>query len=105
MEQLNIMLAELDSARLEVQLAPVSPHARCYTGPHSHKRVATSVPVRWYRELCRKHVSSRGVRRGKFDTRIKRANVLALLTRLAAGLPTTSKYAEELRRLAERRAA
>ena len=103
MNRYEIMLNELDSAKLEVQLVPVSRHARCYTGEHSCKRVAVSIPVRWYRLLCRRHPSSRGVRRGRFDTKIKRINILRLLARLAAGKPTWSKYAPELRAMAEGR--
>ena len=103
METLQIMLAELDSAKLEVQLAPLNPRLRNYN-EGGCKRVVTSRPVKWYRQLCNRHVSSRGVRRGKFDTRIKRANVLRLLQRLTSGLPTVSKYAPEILRVAEGRA-
>ena len=103
MEALIEMEAELDSAKLEVQLAPLNPRLRNYN-EGGCKRVVTSRPVKWYRELCNRHVSSRGVRRGKFDTRIKRANVLRLLSRLSSGLPSCSKYAAEIRGIAERRA-
>jgi len=104
-EPLAQLLYELEAHRLEVQLVPVGRNARCWTGEHSMKRCPVDVPPKFYRELCRRHQSSRGIRRGKFDTKIKRANVLALLRRLASGLPSVSKYADELRRVAERRAA
>lgn len=53
--------------------------------------------------MCGRHPSSRGVRRGKFDTRLRRAGILSILRRLAAGLHSRSKYAGELRRVAEGR--
>ena len=99
------MLAELSAHKLEVMLVPVSRHARCYTGEHSMKRVACNVGPLWYRHLCRAHPSSRGIRRNKFDTRVRRANILRVLGRLAAGLPSVSKYAGELRMVAKGRAA
>ncbi len=103
MSALIEMEAELDSAKLEVQLAPLNPRLRNYN-EGGCKRVVTSRPVKWYRDLCNRYPSSRGVRRGKFDTRIRRANVLRLLSRLVAGKTSWSKYAAELRAIAERRA-
>ncbi len=99
----QLLLDQLESHRLEVMLVPLNPRLRNYN-EGGCKRVAIDVPPAWYRRLCRDNPSSRGVRRGKPDTRIKRANVLALLRRLAIGLTTTSKYAPELRRCAERAA-
>ena len=95
------LLAELESHQLQVMLVPLNPNRRGYNDGGC-KRVVCDKPPRWYRELCNRHVSSRGIRRGKFDTRIKRANVLALLHRLAHGLPTRSKYAPELLSIARK---
>lgn len=89
------MLSELESHRLEVQLVPLNPRLRNYC-EGGCKRVVTDRPVAWYRALCKKYPSSRGVRRGKFDTRIKRRNVLTLLGRLTAGKTSVSKYVDEI---------
>lgn len=96
------MLAELESAKLEVQLVPLNPRLRNYC-EGGCKRAVTSVPVKWYRQLCQRHTSSRAIRRGKHDTKIRRANILSVLARLSAGLHSRSKYAGELRRVAEGR--
>lgn len=93
------MLAELEAAPLLVILAP-APDPR-HTG-HMVRRPA-SVPPPWYRRLCAAYASSRGVRRGKFDTRIKRRNILRALGRMAAGAPSASLYAGDLLRVATRR--
>ncbi len=95
--QLTQMLNELEAARLEVCLAPSRRRDR---REHDMIRVCMSVPVKWYRVLCGKYPSSRGIRRGKFDTKIKRANVLSTLRVMAEGRFTPSKYAPELRRIA-----
>ena len=97
-EQLEVMLGELESSYLEVQLVP----QRRFTNSGGCIRVAVSKNCTWYRQFCARHASSRGVRRGKFDTRIRRANVLALLTRLVAGCSSKSKYAAELYAIARR---
>lgn len=96
------MFNELEAHKLEVELAPLSPRLRGFN-EGGCKRVVTNKPPRWYRELCNNHASSRGVRRGKFDTRIKRANVLAILARLSAGFVSRSKYADELHAIASQR--
>lgn len=95
MNACELLLNELESHMLVVQLVPLNPNRRGWN-EGGCKRVVADRPAKWYRELCARHASSRGVRRGKFDTRIKRANVLALLARLAAGRGTTSKYRDEL---------
>ncbi len=104
MNPLEILLAELESNRLEVQLVPLSPNKRGYN-EGGMKRVAVSKSPRWYSALCNRHLSSRIRNHRKPDTKLKRANVLALLARLAAGKPSVSKYADELRRIAGRVAA
>jgi hypothetical protein len=96
---LSLMLADLESHRLEVQLAPLNPRMRNYN-EGGMKRVVVDIPPVWYRAMCRKHTSSRGTRRGKQDTKIRRANVLSTLRVLAAGRKSWSKYAEELRGIA-----
>jgi hypothetical protein len=99
-ERLSIMLAELESHRLEVALVPLRADRRGYN-EGGCKRVVVDRNPRWYSELCRNHPSSRVRNHRKPDTKIKRANVLRLLRRLVDGLPTTSKYAAELMRRAE----
>lgn len=103
MSALIEMQAELESHRLEVQLVPLNPKLRNWS-EYGMKRVVCDKPPAWYRKHCQAHTSSRAVRRGKHDTRIRRAGVLRLLSRLIAGQPTTSKYADEIRGIAERRA-
>lgn len=91
--------AELESSPFVVELfpAPRPAHAgHCV-------RVASSVPPAWYRAMCRAYPSARGTRRGKFDTRIRRANVLRALGRMAEGAGTRSPYAFDLLRVALRR--
>ncbi len=90
------MLAELESSKLEVVLAPSRRRDRRES---DMIRVAICVPPTWYRKLCGRHQSSRGYRRG-YDTKIKRENVLSTLRVLAAGRHTWSKYVPELRRIA-----
>lgn len=99
--RLTEMLNELEATQLRVELAPLNPRLRNYT-EGGMKRVVVEVPPRWYRLICRKHPSSRGVRRGKFDTKIKRQNVIMLLWRLSRAVPSRSKYAAEIRAVAGR---
>lgn len=100
-ESLQIMLAELESHKLEVCLAPSK---RWDRRDHDMIRVTLDRPPSWYRRLCNAHQSSRRVRRGKYDTRIKRANVIAILTRLVEQKQTTSKYRDELLAVARKEA-
>ncbi len=101
MSELEQMLNELEANMLQVQLAP---SRRSDRREHDMIRVVVDYPPKWYRVFCNRHVSSREVRRGKFDTKIKRANVLSTLRVLSEGRSTPSKYADELRAMAERRA-
>jgi hypothetical protein len=94
------MLNELESHRLEVVLVPLNPKLRGWN-EYGMKRVCADVPPRWYRALCRDYPSSRGVRRGKPDTRIRRANVLRALTRMVEGRGYNGKYAQELIKIAD----
>lgn len=93
------MHAELEASPLVVVLAP----SRRAENPWDMIRVPLSVPPPWYRSLCAAYASSRGVRRGKFDTRIKRRNILRALGRMSAGEPSASLYAGDLLRIAARR--
>lgn len=94
-EVLITMLADLESHRLEVVLVPLNPRLRNYTDGGCKRVVADKPPV-WYRNLCNEYLSSRAIRRGKPDTRIRRANILRVLGRLCEGRPTRSKYAHDL---------
>ena len=95
MNGLITMLNQLEAHRLEVMLVPLNPKLRNWN-EYGMKRVCADVPPRWYRALCREHLSSRGVRRGKPDTKIKRANVLSALNRLVSGAGYGGKYRDEL---------
>ncbi len=96
------MLNELESHRLLVVLAPLNPKLRNYNDGGC-KRVKADQNVTWYRRLCSRFPSSRGVRRGKFDTKIRRQNIERTLRRLIAGKPT-GKYGAELLSIASRAA-
>lgn len=98
------MQAELEAHRLEVQLAPLNPRLRNYN-EGGMKRVVVDAPPRWFRKLCQAHTSARGTRRGKQDTRIRRANVLSLLRVLIQQGHSRSKYAPEILAAARKIAA
>lgn len=99
MRAVELMLNQLESHRLEVILVPLNPRLRGYN-EGGCKRVVADKPPNWYRKFCANHPSSRGVRRAKFDTRIKRYNTLRALRQIIAGQPA-GKYETELRRIAE----
>ena len=101
MPGLQLMLEQLESHRLEVMLVPLNPRLRGYC-EGGCKRVCVDVPPKWYRQLCRDNLSSRGIRRGKPDTKIKRRNVLRALTRLVDGRGYHGKYRHELLAVADR---
>lgn len=92
------MLAQLESHQLQVVLVPLNPQRRGYN-EGGCKRVLADQNPKWYRQFCARHPSSRGVRRGKFDTCIKRLNTLRALQQIIAGKPA-GKYEAELRRIA-----
>jgi hypothetical protein len=102
-QSLTIMLAELESHQLCVCLAPLNPKMRGYNDGGC-KRVLMDRNPLWYRNFCAEHASSRGVRRGKFDTKIRRRNTIRVLARMEAGKKTISKYAGELLAIAQRQA-
>ena len=98
-QALEIMLAELESHRLEVCLAPSRRHDR---RDWDMIRVVCDTPPKWYRKFCDKHPSSRGARRAKFDTRIRRFNVLRALGQMVEGRPA-GKYEPDLLQIARER--
>lgn len=91
------LLAELESNRLEVAIVP-APHPR-----HSLHgvRVAVSRNPTWYRRLCALFPSGRNRARALPDTRIRRAAIVRILSRLAAGAPVRSSYVGPLARAAD----
>ncbi len=97
------MLSDLESHRLHVVLVPLNPRLRGWSSGGC-KRVKADQNPKWYRAFCLKHPSSRGVRRGKFDTRIKRKNTERALRQLIAGAPA-GIYTNELLGFARRIAA
>lgn len=105
MQSLQLMLDQLESTMLQTCLAPLRTDRRGWS-EYGMKRVNLSENPRWYKTLCSQHASSRGVRRGKFDTRVRRANVLSTLRRLIKGRAYAGcKYEGELRQIARRMAA
>lgn len=103
-DQLQLMLDQLESHRLEVQLVPLNPRLRGFN-EGGMKRVVANKNATWYRIFCAHHLSSRKRNHRKPDTKIKRADILRILKRLTDGKPTRSKYAAELRRISAKSAA
>lgn len=97
--ELERMLDELESAQLVVILVP----QRRHTNTGGMVRVAVEKNVLWYRQFCARFPSTRVRRNAAPDTKIKRANVRAVLAALIAGC-TRSSYAPALLGLARRRA-
>lgn len=94
---LEQLLNELQSHQLQTILAPSK---RSDRREWDMIRVNMDENPRWYRNFCARHPSTRGVRRGKFDTVIRRIRTEQTLKRLIAGKHTNSIYADELLRLA-----
>lgn len=97
MQALEEMLNTLEAHRLEVQLAPSRRRDR---RDSDMIRVVVDHGPGWYRKLCGRHTSGRGIRRGKHDTKIKHANVVSVLRVLTSGRVSSSKYGEELKKIA-----
>ena len=91
------MADDLDSHALEVILTP----QRRFTNEGGMIRTVAGQNVPWYRRLCAESPSGRGVRRGKFDTGVRRQNVRRVLERLACGKPSRSLYVVKLSELSE----
>ena len=83
----KMMLAQLGSERLIVVLVP-SRDPDCASKGGKIRAVESCNPD-WYRDLCAEYVSSRGTRRGKFDTLIKRQHVERALREIASGKVAT----------------
>lgn len=92
MRALVQMQAEFESSQLVTVLTP----CRRPVNEGGCIRVNASVNCTWYRKLCAKFPSSRGTRRGKFDTKLKRRNVAQLLETLITKGHSRSKYAGEI---------
>jgi hypothetical protein len=95
-EAFEILMSELESSRLEVSLVPL----RRFHNEGGCYRVAVSKNCQWYRRFCARHSSGRRRNNRNHDTRIRRQDTLRILRRLAAGKPSTSKYADELAKIA-----
>lgn len=98
-EILEEMLAELESQRLEVTLAPAPSPA--YEGHMI--RVCNDKNTDWYRRLCGTFPSGRVRRNTHFDTKIKRRFVVRVLERMASGEKPNSYIADYIWDLAKRR--
>jgi hypothetical protein len=92
------MLNELEAHMLVTVLVPSK---RSDRRESDMIRCNISVPPTWFRRMCARYPSSRGIRRGKFDSKLRRANVLSLLRGLATGRPVRSKYLADLAGIAE----
>jgi hypothetical protein len=103
MHGLEQMLNELESHQLHVVLVPLNPRLRNYN-EGGCKRVCADKSPRWYAFFCSQNPSSRGVRRGGFDTRIKRRNTLRALRQLLSGQPA-GKYSDQLLSIASKQKA
>lgn len=103
MNALQQLLNELESHQLQVVLVPLNPRLRGYN-EGGMRRVCANKSPRWYSQFCGRHPSSRGIRRGKFDTRIKRANTLRALNQLLRKVPA-GKYGQELLQIARQQKA
>ena len=97
MHALTQMLCELESAKLEVCLAPSRRRDR---RDHDMIRVAICRPPVWYSRFCCRHLSDRKRMNNAPDTKIKRENVLTTLRVLTTKGASVSKYADELRKIA-----
>lgn len=95
-EQIQVMVAEFESNRLEVMLIP----SKRWVNEGGMIRVAASKNCTWYRKFCAKYLSTRVRGSRNLDTKIKRANISRILDRIARGLPSRSMYAPELIRIA-----
>lgn len=101
MRGLEELLNELESFQLQTVLIPSK---RSDRREWDYVRVNLCENPRWYRSHCSNHPSSRGIRRGKPDTRIRRQDTLSALRGLIAGT-YRGKYADDLLRIARKKAA
>ena len=91
------MLNQLTSSRLRVALFP-APDPQF----SEHKiRVSVEHNPEWYSQLCMSYQSARSHRRRRGDTRIRRIDIVRILTKLANGHDCRSRYVEDLVDIAE----
>lgn len=83
-QALQLMLDELESAQLHVVLVPLDPNRRNWN-EYGCKRVVAERNANWYRDFCRRHLSSRKRNHRKPDTCIRRACIIRKLRRLIKG--------------------
>lgn len=90
---LDEMLFELTEQRLEVCLIPAP-----YGGEYRMVRAVCSMNPDWYRDLCQKFPCTRIKARSKKKdyTKIKRTNIISVLTVMVREKKSYSKYAEDL---------
>lgn len=86
------MIGELEAGKLEVVLIP-APSPR--HSLHMVRAVVNRPPV-WYRVICSRYASGRIRAKRKFDTKIKRKNVLELLYATFNGNKPKSKYLPDI---------
>ncbi len=96
MNPLEIMLAELESNRLEVMLVP----QKRFTNECGMIRVAVSKNCTWYRKFCARHLSGRLRKNSAPDTKIKRRDTIRSLNRMMAG-KWGGKYETELSQISK----
>lgn len=87
---LEWLLMELEANALSVVLVP----CRRGSDPWAMRRVCASKNARWYSAYCAEYRSSRKRKNAAHDTCIKRAETIRFLSRMIAGRPVKSKYAD-----------
>lgn len=97
--KLQFMLCDLEINQLQTILVPSKRHDR---REWDCVRVNVSVNCKWYRSFCSIHASKRGVRRGRFDTIVRRRETLKDLDRLLSGHPRGGVYEERILEAAKR---
>jgi hypothetical protein len=97
---LEAMLDELESHQLSVVLVPLNPAQRGWN-EYGMKRVVADSNCKWYRKFCAANVSKRRIRRGKFDTCIKRHRTIEALKAMIARKPS-AYYLDQLSVIAEK---
>jgi hypothetical protein len=100
---LQLMLDTLEAHQLQVVLVPLNPSRRGYNEGGCRRVVAEANP-KWYRTFCGQNPSSRGTRRGGFDTRIRRFNTLRALRQMLRG-QKAGKYEDQLRAISRQQKA
>ena len=93
------MLSELCERQLEVVLSDAPEPA--FLGQMI--RVAVNKNPHWYMMMCERYSTSRRRKNLHFDTRVKRHDIMRILTALRDGKSPKGMYADELRNEAQRR--